>query len=114
MPTLTPLHVRRILLAGQGLASEHPAKPGPADVLAAIRRMHALQIDTISVVNRSPYFVLWSRLGQYDPKWLEQLHEDGALFEYWAHAACFIPIEDYPLYVDRMRVRGLKRREYVA
>jgi uncharacterized protein YcaQ len=72
------------------------------DVLAAIRRMGVLQIDTISVVARSPYLVLWSRLGDYDPDWLDQLLAEGRLFEYWAHEACFIPIEDYGLYRHRM------------
>ena len=60
--------------------------------------MHMLQIDTISVVARSPYLVLWSRLGDYDARWLDDLLAEGALFEYWSHAACFLPIEDYPLY----------------
>ena len=70
--------------------------------LTAIRRMGALQIDTIHVVARSPYLVLFSRLGDYDPRWLDELLAEGRLFEYWSHAACFLPIEDYPLYVSRM------------
>jgi uncharacterized protein YcaQ len=71
-------------------------------VLAAIRRMSALQIDTISVVARSPYLVLWSRLGHYPQQWLEELHAEGKLFEYWSHEACFLPIEDFALYRHRM------------
>ncbi len=47
---------------------------------------------------RSPYLVLWSRLGDYPLEWVEGLLAEGALFEYWAHAMCFLPIEDYPLY----------------
>ena len=73
-----------------------------ADVLDAILRMRALQIDTISVVARSPYLVLFSRLGAYDPSWLDELLAEGALFEYWSHEACFLPIEDYGLYRHRM------------
>ena len=64
--------------------------------------MHILQIDTISVVARSPYLVLWSRLGDYRPRWLDQLLAEGRLFEYWAHEASFLPIEDYPLLRHRM------------
>jgi len=67
-----------------------------------VRRMGVLQIDTIHVVARSPYLVLWSRLGDYRPEWLDELHAEGTLFEYWAHAMCFLPIEDYPLYRRRM------------
>jgi uncharacterized protein YcaQ len=61
-----------------------------------------LQIDTISVVARSPYLVLWSRLGAYDPRWLDALLAEGKLFEYWAHEACFLPVEAYPFFRHRM------------
>src|SRR5579871_5794334 len=93
---------RALLLAAQGLQSS-PSKPAcKTDCLAAIRRMELLQIDTISVVARSPYLVLWSRLGDYEPRWVDELLAEGALFEYWAHAACFLPIEDFGIYRRRM------------
>jgi uncharacterized protein YcaQ len=93
---------RKLHLAAQGLLAPARRKATKADVLAAIRRMALLQIDTIHVVARSPYLVLWSRLGQYDPTWLDQLLAEGALYEYWAHEACFVPIEDYRLLRYRM------------
>lgn len=99
---LSPLSVRALMLAAQGLLQRPRRRAAKEDVLAAIRRMGALQIDTISVVARSPYFVLWSRLGAYEPRWLEEHLAEGRLFEYWAHAACFIPIEDFSLYRPRM------------
>src|SRR5881628_1945032 len=95
---LTPAAARALHLAAQGMLQARRARATRADVLAAIRRMGVLQIDTISVVARSPYLVLWSRLGDYDPRWLEELLAAGKIFEYWSHAACFLPIEDYPLY----------------
>jgi uncharacterized protein YcaQ len=102
---LTQADVRRMLLGAQGLL-QPPDRPAiKPDVLDSIRRMGALQIDTIHVVARSPYFVLWSRLGAYDPAWLEELLAEGQLFEYWSHAACFLPIEDYPLY-RRLMLEG--------
>ena len=60
--------------------------------------MQLLQIDTIHVVNRSPYFVLFSRLGPYPQKWLDEALERGEVFETWAHEACFAPIEDCRLH----------------
>src|SRR5687768_5611921 len=72
--------------------------------------MGVLQIDSISVVARSPYLVLWSRLGSYDPVWLDELLAEGQIFEYWSHAACFIPIEDYGLYRRLMLARTEKSR----
>ncbi len=93
---------RALMLAAQGLDARPRRKARKADVLEAVRRMGALQIDTISVVARSPYLVLWTRLGDYEPRWLDELLAEGALFEYWAHEACFLPVEDYPLYRHRM------------
>jgi uncharacterized protein YcaQ len=67
--------------------------------------MALLQLDTIHVVARSPYLVLFSRLGDYAPEWLDELVASGTLFEVWAHEACIAPIEDWALHrqalVDR-------------
>lgn len=93
---------RQVMLAAQGLDHDPDRPASKADVLEAVRRMGQLQIDTIHVVARSPYLVLWSRLGDYRPEWLDELLAEGALFEYWAHAMCFLPIEDYPLHRRRM------------
>jgi uncharacterized protein len=103
---------RALLLAAQGLSSppQRPATKG--DVLGSIRKIGVLQIDSIAVVARSPYLVLWSRLGSYEPRWLDDLLAEGALFEYWSHAACFIPIEDYGLYRRFMLDGGEKSRAW--
>src|SRR5687767_6482873 len=90
------------MVAAQGLDRRPRRRARKADVLAAIRRMGVLQIDTIQIVARSPYLVLWSRLGAYERRWLDELLAEGALFEYWSHAACFLPIEDFNLYRGRM------------
>src|SRR5919199_5597248 len=103
---LSQREARAVMLAAQGLLQRPRAAARKADVLRAIRRMGALQIDTIHMVARSPYLVLWSRLGDYEPRWLDDLLAEGALFEYWAHEACFLPIEDYPLYRHRMLNTG--------
>ncbi len=105
MQTISLSHARAIAIAAQGL-DRRPDSPTKADVLATIRRLAIVQIDTIHVVARSPYFVLWSRLGDYEPRWLDELHyPDGLLFEYWAHAASFLPIELWPLLRPEMLLR---------
>jgi uncharacterized protein len=93
---------RLLHLAAQGLLRRPRRRATKADVLAAVRRMGVLQLDTISVVARSPYLVLFSRLGAYEPRWLDELLAEGALFEYWAHEASLLPIEDYGLLRQRM------------
>jgi uncharacterized protein YcaQ len=101
-PTLSITAARNLHLAAQSLLTPPPKKPTKQQVLSTIRQMAVLQIDTINVVARSPYLVLWSRLGNYQNVWLEELLEEGKLFEYWAHEASFLPIEDYHLYRHQM------------
>ncbi len=103
---ITCHQVALMQLSTLGLLTPPPSEPSKSDVLQTIRRMGILQIDTISVVNRSPYLVLWSRIGNYDPAWLEKIQEEGEVFEYWAHASSFIPMEDYPLFRRKMLERA--------
>lgn len=102
---LTRPAARALFLAVQGL-HQPPVSAMEPDVLSAIRRMNGLQIDTISVVARSQYLVLWSRLGAFEPRWLDDLLPQGVLFEYWSHALCLLPIEDFPIYRWRMLERA--------
>jgi uncharacterized protein YcaQ len=103
-----------MLLAAQGLLDRPMRAATKNDVLATIRRMGALQIDTIHVVARSPYLVLWSRLGAYQAHWLDELLAEGQIFEYWSHAACFLPIEHYPLYRREMLEDRPRARAWMA
>lgn len=103
MLELKPAAVRAALINAQGL-QQQPNRP-PAtkeDVLKTIQQMQILQIDTINVVARSPYLVLWSRLEDYEPGWLEELLAEHRIFEYWSHEASFLPIEDFGLYRRKM------------
>jgi uncharacterized protein YcaQ len=109
---LTQTQARGLAVAAQRLDRRPRRKATRQDVLDAIRRMGVLQIDTIHVVARSPYLVLWSRLGDYESRWLDELLAEGAIFEYWAHEACFLPIEDYGLLRHRMIDPGLLGWKY--
>ena len=93
---------RQLQLAALGLLRKPRRKPRAGDVLSAIRQMSLLQIDTINIVARSPYLVLFSRLGSYSPCWLDDALEAGSIFEYWAHEACFLPRSDFALVRHKM------------
>ena len=95
---LTADACRHLMVAAQGLDHRPARRAEKADLVGVVRRLGALQIDTIHVVARSPYLVLWSRLGDYEPRWLDELLAEGVLFEQWAHEASLLPIEDYPLH----------------
>ena len=79
---------------------------GPDDVEATIRRLSCVQLDSISTVERSHRIVLASRAGVYPAGTVSGLLSESRVFEYWAHEACLIPMEDYPLFLWRMRGRG--------
>ncbi|AOJ29119.1 winged helix-turn-helix domain-containing protein [Burkholderia seminalis] len=97
MLTLSPAAARALHLAAQGLLTPPRRKATKTDVLDTIRRMAQLQIDTIHVVARSPYLVLFSRLGDFAPQWLDEHLAEARLFEYWSHEACFLPVEQFGL-----------------
>lgn len=99
---LTLRAARRLHLAAQGLLLKPRRATGPQALLSAISRMSLLQIDTIHVVARSPYLVLFSRLGDYPTHWLDDALAQGSLIEYWAHEACFLPSQDFALVRHRM------------
>lgn len=99
MLELSLKEARRLTIGAQLLAGKPPKRPTKQMMRDTIRHLGALQIDSISVVARSHHIVMWSRLGDHPPEWLNELHgTDRALFEYWAHAAAFVPIEYYPFF----------------
>lgn len=102
LPYLSLGSARNLHLAAQGLLKKPRRRARPADILATISSMSLLQIDTINIVARSPYLVLFSRLGHYVPGWLDEALLRGELIEYWAHEACFLPKKDFALVRHRM------------
>ena len=93
-------------LAAQGLLRRRTRKAKRADVADTIATMGILQIDTIHVVARSPYMVLFSRLGTYRNEWLDEALADGAIAECWAHEASFVPSSEYRFHRDYRSGRG--------
>ncbi|UTJ45925.1 winged helix-turn-helix domain-containing protein [Atlantibacter subterranea] len=101
-PVLSLQTARNLHLAAQGLLRKPRRRARAEDILAAITQMSLLQIDTINVVARSPYLVLFSRLGSYPMHWLDDALARGELMEYWAHEACFLPRSDFELVRHQM------------
>ncbi len=65
LPHLSLADARNLHLAAQGLLNKPRRRASLEDIPATISRMSLLQIDTINIVARSPYLVLFSRLGNY-------------------------------------------------
>ena len=91
---------RRIAIHAQGLT-----EGACADPRAVLRRTHAVQLDTISVLARSHELVAYARLGAVPRADVEKAYwaKPARAFEYFAHANCIIPVEDWPYFAFRRR-----------
>jgi uncharacterized protein YcaQ len=103
--------VRLMTLRAQGFVGTEARRGG---VPAVLRRLGAVQLDTISVLARSHELVAYARLGPVPRDRIERAYwhpRRPAAFEYWSHAACVLPIEEWPYYAFRrraLRARGMR------
>jgi uncharacterized protein YcaQ len=106
---------RRITLRAQGLLGSEGRRGG---VPGMLRRLGAVQLDTISVLARSHELVAYARLGPIPKDRIERAYwhpRAPVAFEYWSHAACILPIEEWPFYAFRRRaLRARGRRWHTA
>jgi uncharacterized protein len=94
---------RRITLHAQGFLGADGRRGGVGGML---RRVGAVQLDTISVLARSHELVAYARLGPVGRDAVENAYWPASkptTFEYWAHAACVLPLEHWPYYAWRRR-----------
>ena len=87
--------LRRLALSAQGLLQAQPYGRGLAGARKAINHIGYVQIDTISVVERAHHHVFYSRVPKFKPAMTNTMLLDRDIFEYWTHAAAFIPISDF-------------------
>jgi uncharacterized protein YcaQ len=100
--------VRALALHTQALTTPPGTEPAPTPdaIHSTVEQLTCIQIDTLQVVQRSQYLVLWSRLGCYQPADIDRLiydENDRRLFEYWRHAASIIPLAEYRYHLPAMR-----------
>ena len=101
-------------LRAQGLVGTEGRRGG---VPGMLRRLGAVQLDTISVLARSHELVAYARLGAVPRQRIERAYWNprrAEAFEYWSHAACVLPIEEWPSYAFRRRAflaRGMRWHE---
>ena len=113
MRTVSIAALRRIVIAAQGYAGR--ARTGTRrEVEDAIRALSCVQLDSITAVERSHRIALGSRVGAYPRESVSRLLGEGRIFEYWAHEACLIPVEEWPLFRLRMTRHHPWRGDVIA
>lgn len=103
MTTVSLRHLRSLALEHQGLAGKRRIGTGMAGVEQVLRQIGHVQIDTISVVARAHHHILYNRVARYDEGLLNRLVGAHRAFEYWCHAACYLPMRDYRFALPLMR-----------
>jgi len=101
MTSLSLSQARKLVLLSQGLLSKSSNDITRSNTLAVFERLGYVQIDTISVVQRAHHHTLWSRNPNYQVEHIEQLVIDRKIFEYWSHAAAYLPMKDYRFSLPR-------------
>lgn len=93
--SISPLQARKLVLLSQRLPPKKSTAGATDATLQAIEHLGYVQIDTISVVQRAHHHTLWSRNPRYQLEHLDELVEQKNVFEYWSHAAAYLPMRDY-------------------
>lgn len=100
MADLSGAQARKLALLSQRLVGQKRSTDLETTA-TTIEHLGYVQIDTISVVERAHHHVLWSRNPHYKPAHLDTLVANKRVFEYWSHAASYLPMQDYRFTLPR-------------
>jgi uncharacterized protein len=101
MRALSLPQARKLVLLSQCISTKSLKGSAYSETLNVFERLGYVQIDTISVVQRAHHHTLWSRNPRYQVAHLDQLVADKKVFEYWSHAASYLPMKDYRFSLPR-------------
>ena len=93
--TLSIPEARKLVLHSQQLPPGKASGIAGEATLSAIENLGYIQIDTLSVIQRAHHHTLWNRNPRYQTSQLDQLVADKKVFEYWSHAAAYLPMRDF-------------------
>lgn len=103
--------LRRFLLEKQLLLYPREERASSVEelrkrVMDVIRQLECVQIDPVSAVSPNQHLTLAARIAGYEQGILNELLRENEVFEYFANAACIIPMEHYPIFEPvRQRLR---------
>lgn len=88
------------------LERQHVYQTWGGDLPSLIRHLGALQLDAIQVITRAHHHQLYTRLPRYREAQLDAAERSREIFEYWSHAAAYLPLSHYRfarIRMDRIR-----------
>lgn len=93
--SLSIQQARKLVLLSQRVLPSKQVGSSESTTLSAIEHLGYIQIDTISAIERAHHHTLWNRNPQYKNSHLDKLIAEKSVFEYWSHAAAYLPMRDY-------------------
>ena len=102
MKVVSKSEARKLFLHSQGLLAFDAGRKQQG-ALDAIAHLGYVQIDTISVVERAHHHTIYTRVKDYKKEYLDELMKEKAVFEYWSHAAAYLPMSDYRFSLPRKK-----------
>lgn len=109
---ISPDEARYLALINQGLDNyrQHKTKK---DLLNIITKLGYVQIDTISIIERAHKHILWTRFPGYRNDMLDELiDKDKKVFEFWDHAAAYLPMKFYRFSLPRKKMYAEKYKTW--
>ena len=103
------LNDARFLNLHRQLLLREPEDNSKSGLLDIIERLGYIQIDTISIVERAHKHVLWTRFPGFKNEMLDELIDnDKKVFEFWDHAAAYLPVKHYRFTLPRKQMYARK------
>lgn len=114
MIELSKSEAKHLALSSQLLLDGHPANT-KKDLLNIIDQLGYIQIDTISIVERAHKHVLWTRFPEYKNDLLDELiDKDRKVFEFWDHAASYIPMKHFRFSLPRKKRYKVRYKDWAS
>ncbi|HEX2786422.1 MAG TPA: crosslink repair DNA glycosylase YcaQ family protein [Ignavibacteria bacterium] len=111
MQIISLKEARYLALLNQKLYHTHLPRT-KNDLLKIIEQIGYVQIDTISIVERAHHHVLWTRFPGYQKSMLDELVKNKKVFEYWSHAAAYLPMRDFRFSLHRKNAYKEKYKDW--
>jgi uncharacterized protein YcaQ len=93
--TLTKAKARKIILHAAGLSKRAQFGKGREAVYKLIDHLGFVQVDTNYTVERAHHHTIVSRVPDYKVEWLDELQEDGRVFEFFTSDSGYIPMHEF-------------------
>jgi uncharacterized protein YcaQ len=92
---LTKAQARKIILHAAGLSKRAQFGKGREAVFKLIDHLGFIQVDTNYTVERAHHHTIVSRVPDYKVEWLDELQEDGRVFEFFTSDSGYIPMREF-------------------